>query len=468
MIINILMEVLSTMNTENEVRIVPELSHLKLQVYKDVSKKKSFKHVFYEMPRVCKKPEFGLFMIMTLVLSLLETFYIKASLNIGFCVYVLGQSNSLKTTLSHYFTKYLDRYNFRSVLASLKADTAAALDYKMSLFPDFPLVIDDYFPGIDINESNSIKQKMSLVIRKSGERMKSGRMTGNMKMQPELPARGIYIITAEDRLHGESNLARMLTVELEQGDVDWETFKFNMKQLLMLPTFVLHFRNYIAEKGSKLPELLRGSFEALRSKYTAKYDVSYARMSEIYAYMLSAFIIVLEYGISIQAIDEQQSISLFNKAEMAIITAIEKQLVAISAYSPINMFCNILTEGIVLNRLKIENLNELEDKTTDSQANRTIDGWEDDKYYYFTPNRLYSFIQHECMSQKINFPLSKEELFKRLASDKIGLIKIESNNQKGAVSYRYDVKKTIYKGYRPRLICINKNKLDLFKDEKEE
>ncbi len=83
------------------------------------------------------------------------------------------------------------------------------------------LVVDDFAPAGATGDVSRMHREADRLLRAQGNRAGRQRMRADATLRPAKPPRGIIISTGEDVPRGQSLRARMLTLELGPGELDW-------------------------------------------------------------------------------------------------------------------------------------------------------------------------------------------------------------------------------------------------------
>ena len=219
---------------------------------------------------------------------------------------------------------------------------------------------------------------------------------------------------------------------------------------------------YDVEDFEKASNTLIGNFEyyrdILRNMYK-KYDV-HGRCVEFSAWLLLGFDTMLSYMNYKGIINGDEEEAYMNRAVKVVTGLIDEQTKLVHSNSPIDIFMNTLRESINSKSIRIATLNDqnqvIEDKL------EYICGYKDKEYYYFYTDKIYSFISFENKKRGINLGISQRELVKQLRLS--GIVKVDSNNDspKKVIHVRDDSDLTGYTTIRPRMLQIERHKIDNF------
>ncbi|MGH2688806.1 MAG: hypothetical protein ACRDKW_08370, partial [Actinomycetota bacterium] len=102
------------------------------------------------------------------------------------------------------------------------SSTANALEGLAFAAKDALLVVDDFAPSGSVTDTERAHREADRILRAQGSRSGRLRMRADGSLRTARPPRGLILSTGEDVPRGQSLRARMLVLELERGDVDWD------------------------------------------------------------------------------------------------------------------------------------------------------------------------------------------------------------------------------------------------------
>lgn len=140
---------------------------------------------------------------------------------IDFAVFFHGQTGSMKSATTAIALGFFGNFDSRSFPASF-SDTGADMEAKGHQLKDSIYAIDDFKPAVNLAEAAKLYSKTENFIRNTGNGAGRGRRNSDMTAKAAPFNRSLTIMSGEDIPRGQSILARMLVLELNQKDVDLE------------------------------------------------------------------------------------------------------------------------------------------------------------------------------------------------------------------------------------------------------
>lgn len=356
----------------------------------------------------------------------------------SFLIWLVGITGCGKSTLAALILCHFGNFNNKSLPASFK-DTANFLERRAFILKDSILVVDDYHPTNTGNDATKMQATAQSLCRMSGDRTGRGRMTSDIKVKNSKPARGLVIVTGEDTPSlGESGIARVLTVEINKDDIDFELMTTLQDNSEMLNQAMAGYVQWLVPQIDQLLDKLKQLF--LKRRDMAK-SGGHRRMAETAAWLYLGWMIGLEYAENQEVISKDKLTELSEEGWQVILELCHRQGQKIAEERPSRLFIGILNELIAAGEVEIHYLTGFEEEghiiLNDLDSHKLFIGWRDDSWLYLLPELTYKAISKFCRDQGNHFPVSKSTLWKNLYSD--GLIEVKQNVKER----RWTVKKSI-------------------------
>jgi hypothetical protein len=136
-----------------------------------------------------------------------------------FTFYLHGRTGTFKSELAALAQQHFGPELSARNLISFES-TANSLEERAFIAKDLVLVIDDYVTNGSTREVADMRAKAGRLVRAQGNQAGRGRLNRDSQARPVHPPRGTLIMTGEDLPVGHSILARLVAVEVQEGDVD--------------------------------------------------------------------------------------------------------------------------------------------------------------------------------------------------------------------------------------------------------
>jgi bifunctional DNA primase/polymerase-like protein len=136
-----------------------------------------------------------------------------------FSLFLLGTTGKFKTELAAIIQSFFGKdFDDKHLPADWKW-TALSIQETAHIAKDMVCVVDDFVPkGTPIAQAR-MHEKGETVMRGQANGSGRGRCNPDGTVRPERPPRGLLVVTGEDLPHGQSLVARMLALPVEEGDI---------------------------------------------------------------------------------------------------------------------------------------------------------------------------------------------------------------------------------------------------------
>lgn len=363
----------------------------------------------------------------------------RAAIEPSFLVWLIGPTGAGKSSLAAVLLSHFGDFNNKSLPASFK-DTANFLERRAFVLKDSLLIVDDYHPTYSGNDARKMQSTAQALCRLFGDRTARGRLTSDIRVRNSKPARCLALVTGEDTPDlGESGLARILSIELGRGDIDFDILSALQDNTISLRRNMSAYVQWLAPRMDDLPELLKQEF--LKRREMASKG-GHRRMPEIAAWLYLGWKMAMEFHHDMGILDAEQMQDRLDQGWNTILELCMRQGQKVTEEKPSAFFISLLKEMVAAGEVEIEKLTPFEgDGVTfysdNAMSRTTMIGWQDDNWLYLMPGQTFKVIQKFCRDQGSHFPVSENTLWKHLAED--GFIQIEDSGKER----RLKVQKTI-------------------------
>ena len=350
-------------------------------------------------------------------LAPLISFLKKKGIAPRFALYLLGMTQSGKTTAAMLALSFFGRFSAMDSIPASFTDTANSVQRSAFLLKDMPLLIDDYFPVSSVNERRKMEFIAQTLSRSFGNAQSRGRLDSSMKQRAGLVPRCVAIMTGEDIPDiKESGLARFFIVDVRKGDVSMGEELTKLQEAAARGELVKHMRGYIEYlrgRAEELPEKLYQSYLTYRREARKQLKGSSARAAEAVAELLLGLEYMVRYRAEAGYSSEEEGNELLNTAYDVLISLSKGQAAEARTQKPTTQFINTLRERLAAGEWKCADLNDPKD------GGLNIIGYQDQDFYYFLPESAYRAVSKFCADQGKVFPVNLLMLKKALVEDGI-------------------------------------------------
>lgn len=338
----------------------------------------------------------------------------KVHLDPTFATFMLGATQAGKSTIAALFMNHFGSFTRTTPPASFTG-TANSLRRIMYLIGDAVVWVDDYFPQGNQQERRKMEGMAQALVRAAGDGADRSRMNANMTLQQGQPPRGLALITGED-LPGvnQSGIARMFIIEVKRQKEPTDlTPHQEAASSGLLAQAMRGYIEYLIQEWEVLPALLRDQYHKFKAEAT-QYCGTYGRLPEAVAWLMLGGYMFTRYAIGSGFMDQAYADQFMQLIRDSVRAASEGQGSRVRGENPSYLFIQALKD--LNNRYGLFNI--IGSFESGISLNDEAIGWYDDKYYYVNAGLAYAKVSRFFRDQGREFPISKDELIKRLGIEK--------------------------------------------------
>lgn len=353
---------------------------------------------------------------------LVAAIYRAALGNTDFSVHLSGPTGTFKTELAALAQQHYGAGMDSRHLPASWSSTDNNLEALAFAAKDAVLVVDDFAPAGSATDIQRLHGKADRLFRAQGNRAGRGRMRADTSLRPAKPPRGFVLSTGEDMPRGQSVRARLLSVEVEPGDVDPDVLT-GCQADGAAGTYadaLAGFVRWVAGRYREIQQGLRAEITHLRGEAIA--SRAHRRTPEITANLAVGMRYLLDFAFEVGAISIEQRAALWQRCWTALGEAGGIQDDHQAASDPVARFLQLLAAAITAGRAHIAGgggdappdagawgwRKEPARNDTDApetwRAQRERVGWVIDDAVYLDPDASYAAAQ--SMGRDVGDPLA--------------------------------------------------------------
>ncbi|MDQ3638767.1 MAG: DUF927 domain-containing protein [Actinomycetota bacterium] len=329
-----------------------------------------------------------------------------------FALWLWGGTGSFKSTLAALVLSHFGFFSETSLPLSFES-TSNALERSLFLLKDTLSVVDDWRPAVSRGDASEMDRKAQRLLRAVGNRQGRGRMTSDTTLRRSYSPRGLVLATAEALPEGpafESAAARSLSVNLSRADVDLGCLSELQRQKDELSKAMAGYVEWIAphyeEHAKKLPDRR----DVLRNELRPELAGSHPRTPDAAAALVVGVGMLFSYAVNVGALDEQESLELFQRAKTGIVEAAKAHVETTSGGDPATRFVEVLRSLFAAGKAYARDRETgeepsghedlgWEDETDEKAAgvyrpkrNADFVGWADEEHLYLDREAAYATV----------------------------------------------------------------------------
>ncbi len=324
-----------------------------------------------------------------------------------FTLSVEGGSGSLK---SSYAAVMLNHYGKKFTEYAMPADwlaTANSLEKLCFHAKDIPLVIDDLRPSTNPAEARQLQEAVSRITRATGNRQGRSRLDANSEFKRTYAPRGVVIMTAERKALGKSTNSRILTIDVEPGDINSALLGVAQKQRHIYAYAMAGFIRSVAKDWEQLSVDLPAQVADLRAANAG--NGHHLRLPNATAILHTAFCCAMSYAIEIGAITEGEADRYIRNCYKALQDMAESQNQATEAEDPARKYITIIASLIAQEKAYL--MGKGKPNIGVSMAEKM--GWHDGANVFLLPG-AYNSVCKYATAEGWTFPSDESTLRKEL------------------------------------------------------
>lgn len=246
-----------------------------------------------DMMNICNDGRASTSLFLITHAAVLTKLFKLANYPISFIYILEAPTNSRKTSLSLAVSQVFDRDKLIAD-AEFATATNCGIEKTLSLYPDAPVHIDDFKPGVSRSDQKTLEKKLDEVARFGGNGVPKMRMTDFMADGDSkyFPIGGVTIITAELVSAVSSSESRMFITEFGKDAVMNERLKFYQDHRWILPCHLYDFLTWVTANFEVVVDFIRTRFPELRGEFS----FDFGRYAEMYATFLVTAEMIVKYA----------------------------------------------------------------------------------------------------------------------------------------------------------------------------
>jgi hypothetical protein len=367
-------------------------------------------------------------------------------LPVTYSIWIEGQSNSLKTSTALVFLSHFGRFDDARTLPAAWVDTPAALEQKLFVIKDAPLLIDDF-----VRETEDADTKAIRALRSQGNRVSRSRMTRDLTRRPDCPPRGLLLATAEHRPHGVSLAARTLVIPFRPGMIARDRLTAAQKTAARLPHAMAGFLAWLAPQiDDGWRQHLREAFEDARAR--ARREASLLRVPEVAGHLWVGIVEGLRYAEALGVLSPERHAQHREEAWTALLGARSSQDAEVESQRETRVFLEALWGALAAHQVTLLG----RDDGGTGYAGRAVPvGWEDATHILLNWEAAYQLVARVCRDSGRPLRLQPQGLVRALRDDRL-LVPGEGDNLRRRMRVA---------GQAQRVVCLLRETVAAFTEE---
>ena len=264
-----------------------------------------------------------------------------------FTLWLTGATGVGKTELAALVQRHFGAEMDARHLPAAFTSTANALEVLASVVHDAILVVDDFAPEGAVANVAAAHRAAAYGLRSQGNLAGRARLTRDATLRPTRVPHALRVCTGEDRPRGQSILARLLVLELDEVLVGAERFTQCQQDAthgLFAQAFAGYVR-YLAGRYDHLRRDYRAEHHALREKFQ-QMGAAHRRTADIVADLTLGWRVFIAFAFEAGAVSEGEMLRLGEHMRAALEQAAQSQAVHVTQAEPAKRYVVLVAEAL--------------------------------------------------------------------------------------------------------------------------
>lgn len=379
-----------------------------------------------------------------------------------FSIHIAGHTGTGKSELAALVQQFWGRRMDARNLPGSWTSTANAIERTAFLVKDAIFVLDDFAPQGSRGSVESLHAKADRLIRSQGNKEGRARMTREGEIKAGKPPRCLIVSTGEDAPRGQSLRARMLILEVEAGDVQWDPHLTRAQNHAERGLFARFMAAYVRRLSSRRDQLLENlEREVEKTRRQLEHELPHRRTADIVGQLRHGWTNVVSFLEHMGAVDLDEAYELKERGYKVLTRVAADQGSLQETENPVDQFLQALGSALTAGRAHVRHRRggppegnpgswgwEFQGLSggDDPKYRPSCDciGWLDGDEVYLDPGAGYNVAQRFARADGSTLAVTKETLQKRLREQGVLLAHDEG---------RTTTKKTV-EGARKRVLVL--------------
>lgn len=276
---------------------------------------------------------------------------------VDFAIHIAGRSGTGKSELAALAQQHFGAEFTRKNLPGSWDSTMNSLQALAFYAKDAVLIVDDFVPRGSMSDIQRLHRDADRLIRSAGNQQGRGRMNADGSLRHPMWPRGLLISTGEDIPRGASCRARLIVLEADPNDMDWNTLTLCQRdaQAGLYAAAMSGFLRWMAPQMPDMPGRLMAEMIRFRESWTMQH--SHARTPENLANLHFGFEQWLRFALEIQAISEAEADVLRRAEYEALAETAAAQEHIQEHVDPVRQFLDLIVAALTSGRAHVAALN---------------------------------------------------------------------------------------------------------------
>ncbi|MCC8151746.1 MAG: hypothetical protein LIO96_09925, partial [Lachnospiraceae bacterium] len=311
----------------------------------------------------------------------------------------------------------------RETPRQITADTVTSFERAVVLGGrDTVTLIDDYAPAKTARQRNDLAEKLECIIRMVGDGSTKSRSNTLLEDVQGEGVQGTVVLTGELTGKGLSSNLRCFFCTIQRECVNIELLTYFQDNPFLFTTLVQNFACFVGEHWDAVVENIRGAFQDERNR--ARNYIYEKRLVDSTAILCLTCNILRQFLIQ-WCEQDRESVGGFIEQMKEYI----RQMGAISEVMSTEDTVMVQIARVVEQYIDNKQMMLLQ-RRPNEETLASIDGFEEDGFIYFLPEKLYGIVKKFFSAADLYLPLDMNEFARALCEEGIAVASSNGKNKK--------------------------------------
>jgi len=333
----------------------------------------------------------------------------------NFVPYLYGPTGTFKTTIAIAGLCHFGEFD-PDKLSSFE-DTANSLEKRAFILKDVLMLLDDFHPSsryADAQIKEGIAQRM---IRASSNHTGRSRLNSDSTEKGRYEPRGILMITGEEMPSVQSTLARVLLIQIGNGDIEKGKLTTFQQKSALLPYAMSSFIHWVRNDIDNIQKQFAMKFQELRQKAVETGKLNHLKLCEQVAFQQYTINLITDWANQKNVMSNKEVNNLREDAWEVFMENAENLQARLKSEDPVEQLQEILSTLLLQGKITLKQ-KDTTARTLSANyigdADSELLGYYDNEYVYFITTALWNSIQKFCRSEGRHFPVKNNTLYRMM------------------------------------------------------
>lgn len=265
-------------------------------------------------------------------------------------LHIAGRSGTGKSELAALAQQHFGPEFTRKNLPGSWDSTMNSLQALAFYAKDALLVVDDFVPRGSTSDIQRLHRDADRLIRSQGNQQGRGRMNADGSLRTPMWPRGLIVSTGEDIPRGASCRARMIVLEADPTDMNWDLLTRCQKdaQAGLYAAAMAGFLRWAAPQMPEMPQRLGDAL--IRFRETWAQNQAHARTPDNLANLHFGFHQWMRFALELGAVTQEEARILEQRADAALAETAAAQVTIQEHVDPVRQFLDLVVAALTSGR----------------------------------------------------------------------------------------------------------------------